>query len=111
VSLDGEDEPGVAERLAAPDPIADLVDGLTEEVLERRLAGWLDRLPERMREVISRRYGLDGREPEKLKAIGGRLGVTESRVQQMQVEALRALQEMAGKDGVAVEAVVYRTPT
>jgi RNA polymerase nonessential primary-like sigma factor len=65
VSLDGEDEPGVAERLAAPDAIADLVDGLTEEVLERRLAGWLDRLPERMREVISRRYGLDGREPEK----------------------------------------------
>ena len=102
----GEGDPFFAESLVAPDVIAELVDGLTEDVLEQRLIGWLDRLPERMREVISRRYGLDGHEPEKLKAIGARLGVTESRVQQMQVKALRALREMAGEDGVERAAVV-----
>ena len=105
-SVDAEDE-RIAESLVAPDPIAELVEGLTEEVLERRLVGWLDRLPERMREVIARRYGLDGREPEKLKAIGARLGVTESRVQQMQVRALEVLREMAVEDGVEVAEVDY----
>ena len=103
---DGEGDPSIAKSLVAPDAIAELVESLTEDVLERRLVGWLARLPERMREVISRRYGLDGREPEKLKAIGARLGVTESRVQQMQVEALMTLREVAVDDGVEVEAVV-----
>ena len=105
-SADAEDE-HIAESLAAPDPIAELVDGLTEEVLERRLVGWLDRLPERMREVICSRYGLDGRKPEKLKAIGARLGVTESRVQQMQVKALRALREMAAAEGLEIESELH----
>ena len=73
----------------------------------RALAGWLDRLPERMREVIRRRYGLDGREPEKLKAIGARLGVTESRVQQMQVRALGALRAMAAAEGLEIESELH----
>ncbi len=67
--------------LAEPDR---LHDRLTEAMAE---------LPSRDAAILSRRYGLDGREPETLAEIGADMGVTAERVRQIQQRALSRLQE------------------
>lgn len=56
------------------------------------LLAWVDMLPERQRQVIERRYGLRGGEPETLEAIAADLHLTRERVRQIQGEALTRLQ-------------------
>jgi RNA polymerase primary sigma factor len=62
--------------------------GLEEEALHRALA----ELPEREREVLKMRYGLDGdTEPTSLEEIGRRIGLTRERVRQIEARALERL--------------------
>lgn len=56
------------------------------------LLDWVDMLPERQRQVIERRYGLRGGEPETLEVIAADLQLTRERVRQIQGEALSRLQ-------------------
>ena len=51
----------------------------------------VERLPERCRKVVIRRYGLDGAEPSTLAEIGADMGITKERVRQLQHEAERRL--------------------
>lgn len=60
---------------------------LTEESLRRALAG----LPERERQVIALRYGIDGGEPVPLREAGRRLGVSSESVRSLEKSALRHL--------------------
>jgi RNA polymerase primary sigma factor len=48
-------------------------------------------LPERERQVLVLRYGLDDSEPKTLEEIGRRLGLTRERVRQIELESLRRL--------------------
>ncbi len=48
-------------------------------------------LPEREREVVIRRYGLTGEEPQALREIGRHLGITQERVRQIESRALDRL--------------------
>ena len=45
-------------------------------------------LPQRLREVITARYGLDGRQPSFYREIGARLGISGERARQLHDEAL-----------------------
>ena len=65
----------------------------TVEVRMRRqaLRSALDSLPEREREVVTLRYGIDGHEPRTLEEIGRCLGLTRERVRQIELESLRRL--------------------
>lgn len=56
------------------------------------LLTWVDMLPERQRQVLERRYGLRGSEPETLEVIAADLQLTRERVRQIQGEALVRLQ-------------------
>jgi RNA polymerase primary sigma factor len=73
---------------------------LAQEALRDALAD----LPDREREVLKRRYGLNGeRDPESLEEIGRRLGLTRERVRQIEASALQRLavrREIAGLQGV-----------
>ena len=51
----------------------------------------LGALPEREREVVTLRYGIDGNEPRTLEEIGRRLGLTRERVRQIELDSLRRL--------------------
>jgi DNA-directed RNA polymerase sigma subunit (sigma70/sigma32) len=55
----------------------------------------LRRLPERQRELLLRRYGLHGGEPQSDEQIGAWLAVGEERSRQIERPALRWLREMA----------------
>src|SRR6266511_2475477 len=69
-------------------PEEDVTVSLEEEVLHRAVA----QLPDREREVVKLRYGLDGdRDPASLEAIGRELGLTRERVRQIEANALEQL--------------------
>jgi RNA polymerase nonessential primary-like sigma factor len=69
--------------------------------LSQRLNSWLHQLPERHREILSRRFGLNGYESETLENVGRAIGLTRERVRQIQIEALKKLKSIIGRDGVA----------
>jgi RNA polymerase primary sigma factor len=70
------------------EPEEELTVSLEEDVLRRAVA----QLPEREREVVKRRYGLNGdRDPASLEAIGRELGLTRERVRQIEASALEQL--------------------
>jgi RNA polymerase primary sigma factor len=61
---------------------------LQEQVLQRALQD----LPQREREVLQLRYGLDGdADPKSLEEIGRRMGLTRERVRQVEAQALQRL--------------------
>ena len=76
------------ELVPAPEvePFEDLDVPLHIEALRTAVA----RLPDREREVIRLRYGLEG-EPLSLAKVGARLGITRERVRQIEAEALERL--------------------
>jgi len=59
------------------------------------LARALRLLPERLREVVQLRFGLDGRAPRTLEQVGAEIGVTRERVRQLETRALRQLRAVA----------------
>jgi RNA polymerase primary sigma factor len=87
----GADNEGSFGELIAgegPGPEEEVTVSLQQDVLQRALAG----LPERQREVVKLRYGLNGDpDPKSLEEIGRLLGITRERVRQIEAEALERL--------------------
>ncbi|MET0201773.1 MAG: sigma-70 family RNA polymerase sigma factor [Gaiellaceae bacterium] len=85
-----ENEASLGELFAAEQapPEEEVTVSLEQDVLRRAVA----QLPEREREVVKRRYGLNGdRDPASLDAIGRELGLTRERVRQIEARALEQL--------------------
>src|SRR6476660_2977540 len=55
----------------------------------------LDGLEPRLRDVLARRFGLAGRNPQTLEHIGKELGITRERVRQLETRALKELRQTA----------------
>jgi RNA polymerase nonessential primary-like sigma factor len=64
---------------------------------------WLSELTYRQREVMERRYGLNGRDPATLDEIAADLGLTRERVRQIQMEGLRFLRKISKRLGITRE--------
>jgi DNA-directed RNA polymerase sigma subunit (sigma70/sigma32) len=62
--------------------------------------GALDDLAVNERQVLRRRFGLDGEEAETLEALGKRLGYTRERVRQLEKSGLRKLRALLAARGV-----------
>jgi RNA polymerase primary sigma factor len=58
----------------------------------------LDAIDEREAQVLRLRFGLEGKEPLTLKQIGHEIGLTRERVRQIEVEALRKLNQRLADD-------------
>jgi RNA polymerase primary sigma factor len=71
------------------------VGEVVQELETRRLMEAVERLPERQRRVLVRRYGLDGEKPATLADLSEELDVSRERVRQLQREAERALRDEA----------------
>ncbi len=79
------------------DKISDTPDTVMKEMETAHLKEAIDRLPERARYVLIRRYGLDARDPATLAELGDELDISRERVRQLQREAERILK--AGEYG------------
>ena len=74
------------------DVTSDSPDTVTAQTARSaELAQALRSLDDRMRQVVERRYGLDGEPPQTLEELGTELGITRERVRQIETRALRQL--------------------
>lgn len=114
---------GLNERLAsvdAPlddDPDRSLLDAIADERtldpekaqqredLQQLIESWLNELNDKQREVVERRFGLNGREISTLEEVGADIGVTRERVRQIQVEALKRLRVILERAGFSVDSL------
>ena len=95
----GEGQGRVSDLIA--DPSADPRDALVSLFRERTdLVSVLDDLAANERTVLRRRFGLEGDPPEKLEAIGQRLGLTRERIRQIEAAGLRKLRALLGARGI-----------
>src|SRR5215218_461105 len=69
--------------------VSDTPDTVMREMETTQLKEAIERLPERARYVLVRRYGLDDREPATLAELGDELDISRERVRQLQREADR----------------------
>ncbi len=70
---------------------SDTAGEVMREMETQGLGAAIERLPERARYVLVRRYGLDERDPSTLAELSDELGVSRERVRQLQREAERML--------------------
>jgi len=73
--------------------------------LHNSLNRWLDELPEKQREVLSRRFGLRGHEVTTLEKVGKEIGLTRERVRQIQVDGLKRLRVVMESQGLDATAL------
>src|SRR5829696_3774239 len=72
------------------------------EMESSELGEAIDRLPERYRHVLVRRYGLDDKDPATLAELGDELELSHERVRQLQLQAIKRLN--SGEFGSALRA-------
>ena len=94
---------GNESETAFGDLVAQDAGDLEEEVVlglsEQTLRSAIEKLPDREKQVIKLRYGMDGDpDPKSLEQIGREMGITRERVRQIE---LQALQRLAGQREIA----------
>lgn len=96
--------------LSIGDAIADDNNPGPDHMMEQseikcRIQEWLNRLNEKQRLIIEKRYGLNGYETQTLEQLATNLDLTRERVRQIQLEALQTLRVMLRCDGVSRDGV------
>ncbi len=71
--------------------------------LQNCLKQWLHLLPEKQREVLSHRFGLEGQDCDTLENIGAKIGLTRERVRQIQIDGLKRLRLMMSREGIKAD--------
>jgi RNA polymerase nonessential primary-like sigma factor len=84
-----------------------LLDRLQQESVAGKVAEWLACLPSREREIIRRRFGLNGGEPETLEEVAQAVKLTIEGVRQIQIRALRHLRALIEKQGFDAESLLH----
>ncbi|MGB4468047.1 MAG: RNA polymerase sigma factor RpoS [Azovibrio sp.] len=79
---------------------------LQSHELNRLVEDWLGQLTERQRQVVERRYGLNGHEIATLDIIAKDLALTRERVRQIQVEGLEHLRRILKRGGLTRDSLL-----
>jgi RNA polymerase primary sigma factor len=80
-----------------PEPEEEVEVSLRAEALHRAL----DHLPDREREVVKLRFGVNGNEPTPLRETGRRMGLSPERVRQIEAKALKRLAATREMEGMS----------
>lgn len=70
------------------------------------LEHWLERLTDKQRAVVERRFGLHGYERATLEQVGEQIGVTRERVRQIQLDALARLRSIMESHGLSQDTLL-----
>lgn len=81
----------------------DPADILADERLTEHLEECLQELNEKQRDVLCRRFGLEGYDRQTLEEVGEAIGFTRERVRQIQMNALKTLREIMHRKGITSE--------
>ena len=84
----------IGDHIAATD-VGDLSGGIELEDMREAMRAVLDELPERERDVMKMRFGLDGDQGATLEEVGKAFDITRERVRQIEVRALFRLRHVA----------------
>jgi len=87
------------------DKAEDPSDHLQIDGINAHLDEWLNKLNDKQREVVERRFGLHGYENSTLEQVANELGVTRERVRQIQMDALKRLRLILEQEGYSVDAI------
>lgn len=79
---------------------------LQDEDIRSNIEHWLGLLNDKQREVLSRRFGLNGYDIFTLEEVGEELGVTRERVRQIQLEALKRLRDIMDREGFSMDVLL-----
>lgn len=101
--VDGEDS--TLADIMVDENTVDPIDKMLSAQVKKALTGVLANLTEREREILSRRYGLSGDEPQTLQDIGLDCNLTRERVRQIQRIALAKIRNLMENSGIGFEAV------
>ena len=82
---------------------ADPTDHIQDEDIHANLEHWLGKLNDKQREVVKRRFGLNGHEYSTLERVAQDLGVTRERVRQIQLDAMRRLRDILESEGFSID--------
>lgn len=97
------------------DPKASLLDSIPDEHnidpslllqnsdVQEHINTWLSQLTKKQCIVVERRFGLHGHEVSTLEEVGNEIGLTRERVRQIQIEAIKHLRKMLGKEGFSLD--------
>ncbi|MEE8119518.1 MAG: sigma-70 family RNA polymerase sigma factor, partial [Gammaproteobacteria bacterium] len=78
---------------------------LQSEDMNAVVENWMLKLNDKQREVVERRFGLNGHEKSTLEEVGNEIGVTRERVRQIQMDALKRLRQILESEGLSEEAL------
>lgn len=98
-ALDADGEGLTVENLADPEDSDPASAAMRDEFAEQ-LEGWLDALAPRPREVLCRRFGLRGHEPQTLEEVGREISLARERVRQIQLKAMAELRQLMAGAGL-----------
>ena len=90
----GEEDTQLGDLIADEDSVS-VEDQAEYAMLKTQVSTMLETLTDREREVVVKRFGLDGNAPKTLEGIGDELGVTRERIRQIESKALRKLRHPA----------------
>jgi RNA polymerase primary sigma factor len=102
--LTSEEGSSELEEFVEDERSSDTPGTVMSEMEASQLREAVDRLPERYRYVLVRRYGLDGKDPATLSEISDELEISRERVRQLQVKAVYMLK--SGEIGCRLRALV-----
>lgn len=76
---------------------------LERQDIVKKLQDWLDRLSEKQRDVVARRFGMYGHSVATLEEVGAAIGLTRERVRQVQMEAVAKLRRIMQREGLSTD--------
>ncbi|MBQ0724014.1 MAG: RNA polymerase sigma factor RpoS [Cycloclasticus sp.] len=91
----------------ADDDAKEPTDILQSEEIKVSLDQWVERLSDKQKEVISRRFGIRGHHASTLEQVANEMGVTRERVRQVQMSALKSLRVILENEGLSPSLLLH----
>jgi len=102
--ITGDNDKGLLDVISAGEHYSPEPTAINNDINES-IVRWLNELNTKQREVLSRRFGLLGHDASTLEVVGRDIGITRERVRQIQLEALKRMEDIMTSQGLSINAL------